>query len=273
MNGFELKGSGDQYSMDTGKCHYNCGAWQLSGIPCAHAIVCLRFLGNTIVDCVPECYKKSTFLQTYTHLLNPMYGMHQWNNDDGMALQPPAHVKHAGRPKKSRKKDIDEIRKIWRTEKLRKWVIAHYGWCRQTGHNQRSCPSKKQGQEAVKVESSKNKAPEPVEAEPIEVVEAELAPMESQPMEPAPEPVEAEPVEQPVRKKQATRRGGSSRAAAKRGRGGFKAPRAADDDDTQIIKEFQDPNVDPTVFQSDSRRAKRAIVRMADRKANKNRDN
>ncbi|GAA0184432.1 hypothetical protein LIER_31720 [Lithospermum erythrorhizon] len=83
--------------------------------------------------------------------------------------------------KKSRKKDIDEIRKIGKTEKLRKWVINHCGWCRQTGHNQRSCPSKKQGQEAVKVEISKKKEPELMEAEPTEPVEVEPAPMESQP--------------------------------------------------------------------------------------------
>ncbi|GAA0172946.1 hypothetical protein LIER_43938 [Lithospermum erythrorhizon] len=146
MNGFEVKGNGDKYSVDNGKCHCSCGAWQLSGIPCAHAIVCLRFLGKTIVDCVPECYKKSTFLQTYTHMLNSMCGMHQWNNDDGMALQPSVHVKLAGRPKKE-----------------------------QTGHNQRSCPNKKQGQghEVVKVKSYKKKAPEPVEAEPAEPAEAE----------------------------------------------------------------------------------------------------
>ncbi|GAA0154810.1 hypothetical protein LIER_43293 [Lithospermum erythrorhizon] len=126
--------------------------------------------------------------------------MHQWNNDNGMALQPPAHVKLASRPKKSRKKDIDEIRKIGRTEKLRKWVIS----------------SLIVQFLMVLRESSKKKAPEPVEAEPAKPVEAEPAPTESQPMEPAPEYVEAEPAEQLVRKKQATRRGGSSRAAAKR---------------------------------------------------------
>ncbi|GAA0186091.1 hypothetical protein LIER_33379 [Lithospermum erythrorhizon] len=195
MNDFEVKGSEDQYTVDTGKCHCSCGTWQLSGVPCAHAIVCLRFLGKTIVDCVPKCYKKSTFLQTYTHVLNPMCGR------------------------------TEKLRKLPTVDGVGKLVTI---------------------KEVAQVESSKKKASEPVEAE---------------------------PAEQPVRKKQATRRGGSSRAAAKRGRGGFKAPRPADDDNIQIIKEVQDPNVDPTVFQRDSRRAKRAIVRMADRKANKNRDN
>ncbi|GAA0152104.1 hypothetical protein LIER_37424 [Lithospermum erythrorhizon] len=250
-NGFEVKASGDQYSVDTGKCHYSCGAWQLSGIPSAHAIVCLRFLGNTIVDCVPECYKNSTFLQTYTHVLNPICGMHQWNNDDGMTLQPPSHVKLAGRPKKSRKKDIDEIRNVGRTEKLRKWVIAHCGWCRQTGHNQRSFLSKKQGQEAVKVESSKKK--------PI-----------ARRNKPEPAPAEAQPLEAELANNLHLH---LWKPNLRSNLGGFKAPRGADDDDIQIIKEVQDPNVDLTVFQRDSRRAKRAIVRMADRKANKKRDN
>ncbi|GAA0158130.1 hypothetical protein LIER_15235 [Lithospermum erythrorhizon] len=59
--------------------------------------------------------------------------------------------------KKNRKKDISEIKKKGRNEKLRKWVIAHCGWCGETGHNKRSCQSRKSGKEPVKPASKKKK--------------------------------------------------------------------------------------------------------------------
>ncbi|GAA0152020.1 hypothetical protein LIER_43160 [Lithospermum erythrorhizon] len=118
----------------------SCGSWQLSGIPCSHAILCLYHLKKSRSDYVNDCYKKSTFLATYSHVLNPI----DWYTTIGMPLQPPPYIKLAGRPKKLRKKDKNEIVKKGKTERLKKWVIFHYGWCRKTCHNIRRCPTKVQ---------------------------------------------------------------------------------------------------------------------------------
>ncbi|GAA0160116.1 hypothetical protein LIER_38978 [Lithospermum erythrorhizon] len=75
-NGFQVKAHAEQYSVDTTKHQYSCGAWQLSGIPYSHAISCLRHIGKNLSDTLPECYKKTTFLQTHSHILFSMDGPH-----------------------------------------------------------------------------------------------------------------------------------------------------------------------------------------------------
>ncbi|GAA0175379.1 hypothetical protein LIER_28563 [Lithospermum erythrorhizon] len=75
--------------------------------------------------------------------------MSLWDRDNAIPLQPPAHVKLAGRPKKKRNRDVTEVKKKGKKEVLTKWVSAKCEWCRQPCHNVRCCASKKAGNDQV----------------------------------------------------------------------------------------------------------------------------
>ncbi|KAI8551066.1 hypothetical protein RHMOL_Rhmol06G0156300 [Rhododendron molle] len=82
--------------------------WDLSGIPCIHAIAALNCLNLDIYDYVHECYKVDTYLSTYNHLVNPINGRDMWPITDNPILLPPDVQKRVGRPKKARRKEPEE---------------------------------------------------------------------------------------------------------------------------------------------------------------------
>ncbi|KAK4411779.1 hypothetical protein Sango_0250900 [Sesamum angolense] len=63
--------------------------WQLTGIPCAHAISGMYFMGYKPEDYVHEYYHKSNFLRVYNHLMMPLLGPEEWPHSDRPTLLPP----------------------------------------------------------------------------------------------------------------------------------------------------------------------------------------
>jgi hypothetical protein len=53
----------------------SCGYWQLSGLPCAHAIACIYFHTSCLDDYIAKCYHVEEFRKTYEHCLQPLEGM------------------------------------------------------------------------------------------------------------------------------------------------------------------------------------------------------
>ncbi|KAG9149198.1 hypothetical protein Leryth_003189 [Lithospermum erythrorhizon] len=91
---------------------------------------------------------KEKFKKAMKKLKDVDEAAHKWliaHADNALPLQPPPHVKLAGRPKKKRNGHITEVKKRGRKETLTKWVNFNCGWCREQGHNVKSCPNKKAG--------------------------------------------------------------------------------------------------------------------------------
>ncbi|KAL0288645.1 UNVERIFIED_CONTAM: hypothetical protein Scaly_2723700 [Sesamum calycinum] len=85
--------------------------WQLTGIPCAHAISGMYFMGYKPEDYVHEYYHKSNFLRVYNHLMMPLLGPEEWPHSDRPTLLPPISERMPGRPKKQdRRKTLDEMK-------------------------------------------------------------------------------------------------------------------------------------------------------------------
>ncbi|GAA0171373.1 hypothetical protein LIER_25420 [Lithospermum erythrorhizon] len=120
IDGFRVKAHDEQFTIDIARMTCSCGSWQLSGIPCSHVIPCLYHLRKILPDYLNDCYKKSSFLSTYSHVLNPMSGIHLWDRTVGMPLQPLLHIMLDGRPKKLSRRDKNEVLKKEKTETLRK---------------------------------------------------------------------------------------------------------------------------------------------------------
>ncbi|WVZ79281.1 hypothetical protein U9M48_026882 [Paspalum notatum var. saurae] len=97
-----------------------CRSWQISGLPCCHAISCIYktskllddFLASKLLDdFIAPCFTKAAYMRTYDHVLQPVEGPGKWPISDMPRPLPPAYVKMPGRPKTQRRREPGEAPK------------------------------------------------------------------------------------------------------------------------------------------------------------------
>ncbi|KAG8387956.1 hypothetical protein BUALT_Bualt02G0075100 [Buddleja alternifolia] len=117
--------------------HCSCGFFQLCGYPCCHAIAGINKLRLETDDYVDDCFKKERYLRVYSHMVNPVPGMHEYEESTLGIVNPPNVKTRLGRPKKKRMRDGND-----RGEKN---VVSRRGLthtcqiCLQFGHNKATC--------------------------------------------------------------------------------------------------------------------------------------
>ncbi|GAA0163280.1 hypothetical protein LIER_39569 [Lithospermum erythrorhizon] len=185
-----------------------------------------------------------------------------------------------GRPKKLIKRDKSEVIKKHKTERLNKWVIAHCGWCRGRDHNIKKCPTKQSGEEAAKITKQakeKRQAKKPVK-QPKRRGNAKNG-KTSGAADPIQEAHNVAPIEETKDSFIERRREG----AARRERGVAADHNEDDgnvdilslteqpqnDSDIEILKVVEDTTIAPSVSQRETRRAKRAMVKLKSQQAKK----
>ncbi|XP_039123354.1 uncharacterized protein LOC120259968 [Dioscorea cayenensis subsp. rotundata] len=84
--------------------------WRLTGIPCCPAISALYYNKDKPEDYINECYKVSTFLAIYSHILHPTRDKNCWQKSDQDPIIPhePANKNRARKPLLRRKEVDDE---------------------------------------------------------------------------------------------------------------------------------------------------------------------
>ncbi|CAH9132495.1 unnamed protein product [Cuscuta epithymum] len=117
-----------------------CRKWDLSGIPCCHAIACIFFKNDAPENYVHECYTKEAYLRMYSTGIAPLTGERHWPKVD-VPLDPPPIKIGRGRPRKNRMKSPHENPK--KPGKLTKHgVEMSCSVCQSKNHNKRTCPEK-----------------------------------------------------------------------------------------------------------------------------------
>ncbi|KAL2925707.1 AT-hook motif nuclear-localized protein 27 [Bienertia sinuspersici] len=117
-----------------------CRKWDLTGIPCCHAIAAIYFCHREAEEYVHDYYKKETYLKAYSGSIPPVEGERHWPKV-GLQLDPPPIKIGPGRPRKNRRKDPFEDPK--RPGKLSKHGMEMTcSVCNNKGHNKRRCPNK-----------------------------------------------------------------------------------------------------------------------------------
>jgi hypothetical protein len=116
-----------------------CGRWQLNGIPCPHAVCAIYLNKGKPETYVSHWYMMDTYRKSYASGICPMPGLDEWPVDEGVEpIEPPQPRKQCGRPKKQRKRGVneqpDESIKV-----SRKGYDVRCGNCGEKGHNARSC--------------------------------------------------------------------------------------------------------------------------------------
>ncbi|GJS56767.1 zinc finger, PMZ-type containing protein [Tanacetum coccineum] len=96
---FEIRKLNEGYgvNLETHKC--TCRRWDLTGIPCIHAVAAYAFFMKDPADCVSECYSKRAWQNGYSSFILPVGGQSMWVKS---GLPPSMHPKQRtmpGRPK------------------------------------------------------------------------------------------------------------------------------------------------------------------------------
>ncbi|XP_016206697.1 uncharacterized protein LOC107647087 [Arachis ipaensis] len=93
-----------KFSVDLSahECSYR--KWQLSGIPCTHAISCINYKGLDIDGFVDDYYKKAAYVKCYDSVINPLNGPDLWEKTNFDDVMPPPYRKPSHRPVKKRKR-------------------------------------------------------------------------------------------------------------------------------------------------------------------------
>jgi len=134
---FEVNHWDNRFTVDLQARECSCRYWQLSGLPCCHAISCIFYNTNVLDDYIASCYHINEFNKTYSHCLNPLEGMQSWPESHLPPLKAPGYVRMPGRPKKERKREPQEQPKAKRLSKV--GTVIRCRKCKGIGHNRSTC--------------------------------------------------------------------------------------------------------------------------------------
>lgn len=138
MQKFEVSNrDGMRWSVDLARRECACRKWQLSGIPCAHAISGMLSRNIGIYEYIDACYTKEAYLRTYNPVIHPVSSPDLWPELGRHPLDPPKKRRQAGRPKKLRKRS--QVEPPAGTKIARTGMKMTCRKCGGTGHNKRTC--------------------------------------------------------------------------------------------------------------------------------------
>lgn len=106
---FEVHDRNFKYIVDINAKHCYCRRWDLTGIPCSHAISSLRYQRINVELVLPACYSVQAFSNAYEFNIWPCQDTAKWEKTNGPHVKPPVYEKKVGRPTKSRRKAPHEV--------------------------------------------------------------------------------------------------------------------------------------------------------------------
>ncbi|XP_040362682.1 uncharacterized protein LOC121049420 [Rosa chinensis] len=132
-----IEGSKNVVDLNERTC--TCRRWELSGVPCKHAVSAIYHKRHNPEDYVADCYLIKTYMSIYDNLIQPINGMEMWSRNEEACILPPQYSRQPGRPKTVRRRDASEKlagngTKLGRIQKSLKC-----GNCGRVGHNVKTC--------------------------------------------------------------------------------------------------------------------------------------
>ncbi|KAK3204682.1 hypothetical protein Dsin_018728 [Dipteronia sinensis] len=140
---YELLGSDETFAVKMREYHCGCGSWQISVIPCPHAMAAIshscgrQSLKAWVPNFVHQSLTKSAYIQTYRGMIHPLPDQKMWPPIETDELLPPPYETQPGRPKLQRKREDGEKAKGGRSG------TVIYKLCGMADHNKRTCKSSK----------------------------------------------------------------------------------------------------------------------------------
>lgn len=146
QTGFEVIHYGISHAVDLGKRTCSCRSWDLTGVPCAHAMSAILYMRHQPENYIAHWYTRITCEKTYHQRLQPVPGSTFWDHEgEGLVLPPDLVSKGPGKKKTARRKDADEPTK-GKTKYNRKGIQTRCSNCGVLGHSKKTCKSSPQQQ-------------------------------------------------------------------------------------------------------------------------------
>ncbi|XP_038679355.1 uncharacterized protein LOC119980639 [Tripterygium wilfordii] len=141
---FQVSKKTEQYIVNVNQASCTCRRWDLSGIPCTHAVAAIGWLHKDPSDYVLQAYTRETYLRVYQHNMEPTNGENLWVATGGDTIIPPPMNIVVGRPTKKRRREHDEPKSSSRLRRM--YPKIKCGKCGGLGHNKRGCKNPLQSQ-------------------------------------------------------------------------------------------------------------------------------
>ena len=87
----------------------DCGYWQVSEIPCIHAMPCISHNRKDQADFLSPWLKKDTYIRGYSGMIHPILDKDFWQNPGGDEILSPLMKRPLGRPKINNIREADEV--------------------------------------------------------------------------------------------------------------------------------------------------------------------
>ncbi|KAJ9699955.1 hypothetical protein PVL29_005683 [Vitis rotundifolia] len=128
---FEVRGESiDIVDIDHWDC--SCKDWQLSGLPCCHAIAVFEWIGRNPYDYCSRYFTVESYRLTYAESIHPVPNVDRpvkiESTQVGMIVTPPPTKRPPGRPKMKQAGSIETIKRQLQCSK-----------CKGLGHNKKTC--------------------------------------------------------------------------------------------------------------------------------------
>ncbi|BBH05959.1 hypothetical protein Prudu_017494 [Prunus dulcis] len=133
---------GAMFVVDLERHTCTCRKWDLSGIPCPHALASIAKSEHSPLDFVHALYKRPAYDRAYEGYISPMPSQAYWRKTGHVPIKPPVY--RIG-PNLARNREADEIPK-GATKLKRYGIVITCRNCGQEGHNFAGCPQLRQGQ-------------------------------------------------------------------------------------------------------------------------------
>lgn len=130
---FQVLEGARKFAVDLSKRSCTCGEWEISGMPCKHAVLCVGYTRGNLEELCDDCYTVAKYLKAYSSVIHPLPDSNLDPRNDDENLQPPPLKRLPGRPKKNRRREEDEAAKRKRSTTVR------CDNCKGFGHNRRTC--------------------------------------------------------------------------------------------------------------------------------------
>ncbi|CAN1144943.1 hypothetical protein LINPERHAP2_LOCUS14397 [Linum perenne] len=143
---FEVTHRDTRLVVDLEKYTCTCRRWELSGIPCMHAIASIYQVSGIPERYVDSCFHVATYIKSYGVHVSPMVGHESWQQTGRATIKAPHlnidETKKRGRRTTKRKKGPDEANKgrAGSGKVSKKGTIIRCSKCKHTGHNKKRCP-------------------------------------------------------------------------------------------------------------------------------------
>ncbi|XP_037476033.1 uncharacterized protein LOC119353513 [Triticum dicoccoides] len=138
-DGFEVQeGEHRRYTVNLENWTCSCRYWQLSGLPCCHAVSAIYTCSRDLDLYISPCYSIAEYDRIYDHVLQPVNGPEDWPISDKLRPLPPKKRTQKGRPQTKRRQEEGEKPRD-PSKMSRAGTQVTCSSCGTQGHNKRKC--------------------------------------------------------------------------------------------------------------------------------------